>query len=100
MLAGFGLVQCTMRCLITTSNRTLTSPVFSPGRTGSRTHKYKRNGTTGLHAAFNILTGKVIGKVADRKRTKEFLAFMKHLQWRDGSHGWNAAQSTAAYSPV
>lgn len=52
---------------------------LSPGNVGSRTHDYKRNGTTGLYAAFDILTGKVIGKVADRTRSKEFLLFLKHL---------------------
>ena len=52
---------------------------LSPGKIGSHTHDYKRNGTTSLYAAFNILTGKVIGKVANRTRSKEFLSFLRHL---------------------
>ena len=60
-------------------DRTQPGLPLSPGKIGSRTHDYKRNGTTSLYAAFNILTGKVIGKVADRKRSKEFLSFLKLL---------------------
>lgn len=63
-------------------DRTQPGLPLSPGRIGSRTHDYKRNGTTSLYAAFNILTGKVIGKVADRTRAKEFLAFMKLVERR------------------
>ena len=33
-----------------------------PGRCGTTTHDYKRNGTTTLFAALNVLTGKVIGQ--------------------------------------
>ena len=63
-------------------NRTQPGLALSPGKIGSRTHDYKRNGTTSLYAAFNILTGKVIGKVADRTRSKEFLSFLKLLERR------------------
>ena len=60
-------------------DRTQPGLPLSEGKIGSRTHDYKRNGTTSLYAAFNILTGKVIGKVADRTRSKEFLSFLKQL---------------------
>ena len=60
-------------------DRTQPGLPLSAGKIGSYTHDYKRNGTTSLYAAFNILTGKVIGKVADRTRSKEFLSFMKQL---------------------
>jgi transposase len=63
-------------------DRTQPGLPLSPGKIGSHTHDYKRNGTTSLYAAFNVLTGKVIGKVADRTRSKEFLAFMKHVERR------------------
>ena len=39
---------------------------LSPGRIGSRTRDYRRHGTTSLYAAFNILTGRIMGKVAGR----------------------------------
>lgn len=36
-------------------------------------HAYKRHGTASLYAAFDILTGKVIGRITQRQRAKEFL---------------------------
>lgn len=60
-------------------DRTQPGLPLSAGKIGSRTHDYKRNGTTSLYAAFNILTGRVIGKVTKRTRSKEFLSFMKQL---------------------
>jgi len=60
-------------------NRTQPGLPLSPGRIGSRTHDYKRHGTTSLYAAFNVLTGEMIGKVTDRHRAKEFLGFLKHI---------------------
>lgn len=63
-------------------DRTQPGLSLGPGKIGSRTHDYKRNGTTSLYAAFNILTGRVIGKTADRTRGKEFLSFMKQLDRR------------------
>ena len=52
------------------------------GKIGSRTHDYKRNETMSLYAAFNILTGRVIGKVTKRTRSKEFPSFMQQLDRR------------------
>lgn len=60
-------------------DRTQPGLPLSPGNIGSRTHDYKRHGTTSLYAAFNILTGEVIGKLSARTRSKEFLAFLKHV---------------------
>jgi len=39
-------------------------------------HDYKRNGITTLFAAYEVATGKVMGKYEKRRRRKEFLAFM------------------------
>jgi len=63
-------------------DRTQPGLPLSTGRIGSRTHDYKRNGTTSLYAAFNIASGKVIGQVADRTRSVEFLSFMKQIERR------------------
>jgi len=60
-------------------DRTQPGLPLSGGRIGSRTHDYKRHGTASLYAAFNVLTGEVIGKLTDRARSKEFLAFLKHI---------------------
>jgi transposase len=50
-----------------------------PGQIERRTHDYKRNGTTNLYAAFDILTGQVIGRTTKRHRAKEFLDFLRQI---------------------
>lgn len=49
------------------------------GKTEQRTHDYARHGTTNLFAALEVLTGKVTGECFQRKRTSEFLRFMKKI---------------------
>jgi transposase len=46
------------------------------------THDYKRNGTTALFAALNILDGSVIGTCMPRHRHREFLRFLKLIDQR------------------
>ena len=58
-------------------DRTQPSLPLKRGRAGTMTHDYKRNGTTTLFAALNVLTGVVIGKCLPRHRHGEFLAFLK-----------------------
>jgi transposase len=43
------------------------------------THDDKRNGTTTLFAALNVLTGAVIGRCLPRHRRREFLRFLKQI---------------------
>jgi hypothetical protein len=43
------------------------------------THDYKRNGTTTLFAALNMLDGKVIGVCTPRHRAREFLRFLGQI---------------------
>ena len=43
------------------------------------THDYKRNGTTTLFAALNVLDGKVIGECTRRHRHQEFLRFLRRV---------------------
>jgi transposase len=50
-----------------------------PGQIERRTHDYKRHGTTSLYAAFNVATGEVLGRVTQRHRTREFLAFLRQI---------------------
>ena len=45
------------------------------GRAGTMTHDYKRNGTTTLFAALNVLDGTVIGRNMQRHRHQEFIRF-------------------------
>jgi transposase len=49
------------------------------GRCGTMTHDYKRNGTTSLFAALNVLDGKVIGTCYPRHRHLEFLKFLRKI---------------------
>jgi transposase len=49
------------------------------GRRGTMTHDYKRNGTTTLFAALNMLDGKVIGDCMARHRHQEFIRFLKKI---------------------
>jgi transposase len=50
-----------------------------PGQVERRTHDYKRHGTASLYAAFDIATGKVIGRVTDRHRASEFVEFLEKI---------------------
>jgi len=49
------------------------------GRCGTMTHDYKRNGTTCLFAAMNVLEGKVLGSCYPRHRHIEFLKFLRTI---------------------
>lgn len=60
-------------------NRTQPGLPMKKGRCGTLTHDYKRNGTTTLFAALNILDGTVIGDCMPRHRHQEFLKFLRHL---------------------
>ena len=53
------------------------------GRAGTMTHDYKRNGTTTLFAALNMLDGKVIGTCMPRHRQREFLRVLKLIDQKD-----------------
>jgi transposase len=60
-------------------NRTQPGLPMKPGRCGTMTHDYKRNGTTCLFAALNVLEGKVIGSCFPRHRHVEFLKFLRTI---------------------
>jgi hypothetical protein len=57
-------------------------PTPAPGRRGTMTHDYKRNGTTTLFAALNMLDDTVIGECMPRHRHREFLRFLKTIDER------------------
>ena len=50
------------------------------GRAGTMTHDYKRNGTTTLFAALNVLDGTVIGRNMQRHRHQEFIRFLNTIE--------------------
>jgi transposase len=60
-------------------DRTQPGLPIKKGRAGTMTHDYKRNGTTTLFAALNMLDGKVLGACMPRHRQREFLRFLKQI---------------------
>ena len=60
-------------------DRTQPSLPIKQGRAGTMTHDYKRNGTTTLFAALDVLTGTVIGQCLPRHRHAEFLKFLRTI---------------------
>jgi transposase len=57
-------------------DRTQPGLPMKKGRLGTMTHDYKRNGTTTLFAALNVLDGTVIGRNMQRHRHQEFIRFL------------------------
>jgi len=60
-------------------DRTQPGLPLKKGRCGTHTHDYKRNGTTTLFAALNVLDGRVIGECHSRHRHQEWLRFLRRL---------------------
>lgn len=60
-------------------DRTQPSLPMKKGRAGTMTHDDKRNGTTTLFAALDVLEGTVIGQCLPRHRHQEFLKFLRRL---------------------
>ena len=60
-------------------DRTQPGLPMKKGRLGTMTHDYKRNGTTCLFAALEVLQGRVVGQCFSRHRHQEFLRFLRRL---------------------
>lgn len=61
-------------------DRTQPGLPLKKGRGRTLTHDYKRNGTTTLFAALNVLDGSVISKNMQRHRHQEFLRFLDQIE--------------------
>ncbi len=61
-------------------DRTQPGLPMKKGRAGTMTHDYKRNGTTTLFAALNVLDGTVIGRNMQRHRHQEFIRFLNAVE--------------------
>ena len=61
-------------------DRTQPGLPMKKGRLGTQTHDYKRNGTTTLFAALNVLDGTVIGRNMQRHRHQEFIRFLNVIE--------------------
>jgi len=60
-------------------DRTQPSLPMYPGRCGTLTHDYKRNGTTTLFAALEAAEGRLIGTCMKRHRHQEWLKFLRQI---------------------
>jgi transposase len=61
-------------------DRTQPGMPLKKGRAATMTHDYKRNGTTTLFAAFDVLEGKVIGRCMQKHRHQEFIRFLNQIE--------------------
>ena len=67
------------KCQVQALERTQAPLPMRPGNPATRTHDYKRHGTTTLFAALNVATGEVIGQFEDRHRHQELLRFLQTI---------------------
>jgi hypothetical protein len=75
-------------------DRTQPGLPLKPGRCGTMTHDYKRNGTTTLFAALDVLEGKVIGRCMQRHRHQELSVFSTRSRPRPRSAKSSTSSST------
>ena len=71
------VLSCDEKSQIQALDRTQPGLPLKPGRCGTMTHDYKRNGTTSLFAAMNVLDGSIISQCHPRHRHQEWLKFLK-----------------------
>ena len=73
------VLSCDEKSQIQALDRTQKSLPMTPGRCGTMTHDYKRNGTTTLFAAIDLARGKVIGSCMPKHRHQEWIQFLKRI---------------------
>jgi transposase len=71
------VLSCDEKTQIQALDRTQKGLPIHPGRCGTMTHDYKRNGTTTLFAAINMAQGKVIGTCQQKHRHQEWIKFLQ-----------------------
>lgn len=70
---------CDEKSQVQALDRTQPGLPLKKGRAATMTHDYKRNGTTTLFAALNVLDGQVISQCQPRHRHSEWLKFLKQI---------------------
>jgi transposase len=70
---------CDEKSQVQALDRTQPGLPLKKGRAATMTHDYKRNGTTTLFAALNVLDGKVIAQCQKRHRHIEWLRFLRKI---------------------
>ena len=70
---------CDEKSQVQALDRTQPGLPLKKGRAATMTHDYKRNGTTTLFAALNVLDGQVIAQCQQRHRHEEWLTFLRQI---------------------
>jgi len=70
---------CDEKSQVQALDRTQPGLPMKKGRAATMTHDYKRNGTTTLFAALNVLDGQVIAQCQKRHRHTEWLKFLRQI---------------------
>jgi transposase len=70
---------CDEKSQVQALDRTQPGLPLKKGRAATMTHDYKRNGTTTLFAALNVLDGQVIGQCQQHHTHAEWLKFLKKI---------------------
>lgn len=70
---------CDEKSQVQALDRTQPGLPLKKGRAATMTHDYKRNGTTTLFAALNVLDGQVIGQCQKRHTHAEWLRFLRKI---------------------
>ena len=70
---------CDEKSQVQALDRTQPGLPLKKGRAATMTHNYKRNGTTTLFAALNVLDGQVIAQCQQRHRHIEWLKFLRQI---------------------
>jgi transposase len=73
------VISCDEKSQIQALDRAQKSLPMFPGRLGTLTHDYKRNGTTTLFAGIEVAEGKIIAECMPRHRHQEWLKFLKKI---------------------
>ena len=73
------VLSCDEKSQIQALDRTQKGLPLRPGRCGTMTHDYKRNGTTTLFAAIELAEGRLIAECMPRHRHQEWLKFLKKI---------------------
>jgi len=73
------VLSCDEKSQIQALDRTQKSLPMFPGRLGTMTHDYRRNGTTTLFAAIELAEGRIIAECMPKHRHQEWLKFLKKI---------------------
>ncbi len=73
------VLSCDEKSQIQALDRTQPGLPLKKGRAATMTHDYKRNGTTTLFAALNVLDGRLIAQCQQRHRHTEWLKFLRQI---------------------